>query len=101
MHFLSTFNKFSNEQLKFFYGTSSCFVIIILLFLLFCCKITYYILAANGAQPRSIHDSLLPRFDFGSNCAHLFQGALRELLYCKIGIQNTLNCVFMIDEQRR
>ena len=46
-------------------------------------------------------DSLLPRFDFGSIFAYLFQGALSELLYCKIGIQNALNCVFMIDEQRR
>ena len=46
-------------------------------------------------------DSLLPRLDFGSISAHLFQGALSELLYCKIGIQNTLNCGFMIDEQRR
>ena len=49
----------------------------------------------------SIHDSLLPRFDFGSICAHIFQGALSELLYCKIGIQNALNCAFMIDEQRQ
>ena len=42
-----------------------------------------------------------PRFDFGLIIAHLFQGALGELLDCKIGIQNTLNCAFMIDEQRR
>ena len=49
----------------------------------------------------SIHDSLLPRFDFGSIITHLFQGALSELLDCKIGIQNALNCAFMIVEQRR
>ena len=41
----------------------------------------------------SIHDSLLPRFDFGSIFAHLFQGTLSELLYCNIRIQNSL-CVF-------
>ena len=48
----------------------------------------------------SIHDSLLLRFDFGSIFAHLFQSAVSELLDCKTGIQNALNCVFMIDEQR-
>ena len=40
-------------------------------------------------------------FDFGSIIAHLFQGALSELLYRKIGTQNTLNCAFMIDKQRQ
>ena len=38
----------------------------------------------------SIQDSLLPSFDFGPIFAHLFQGALSELLYCKIRIQNSL-----------
>ena len=33
--------------------------------------------------------------------AYLFQGALSELLYCKIRIQNSLKCAFVIDEQRR
>ena len=45
--------------------------------------------------------NLLPRFDFGSICAHLFQGTLSELLYCEIRIQNSLKCEFLIDEQRR
>ena len=49
----------------------------------------------------SIHDSLLPCFDFGLIFAYLFQGALSELLYCKIRIQNSLKCAFLIDEQRR
>ena len=38
----------------------------------------------------SIQDSLLPSFDFGPIFAHLFQGALSELLCCKIRIQNSL-----------
>ena len=33
--------------------------------------------------------------------AHLFQSALGELLYCKIGIQNVLNCELKMDEQIR
>ena len=45
-----------------------------------------------------MHDSLLPRFDFGSTFAYLFQGALSELLYCKIRIQNSLKSAFLIDE---
>ena len=49
----------------------------------------------------SIHDSLLPSFDFGSIFAHPYRDALSELFYCKIRIQNALNWVFMIDEQRR
>ena len=49
----------------------------------------------------SIYDSLLPHFDFASIFAHLFQGALSELLYCKIRIQISLKCAFLIDEQRR
>ena len=46
------------------------------------------------------HVSILVRFlnNFFDN---LLQGVLSELLYCKIGIQNALNCAFMIDEQRR
>ena len=47
----------------------------------------------------SIHDSLLPHFDFGSIFVHVFQGALSELLYCKIRIQNSLKCALLIDEQ--
>ena len=46
------------------------------------------------------HVSNLVRF-LHNFFAHLFQGVLSELLYCKIGIQNALNCAFMIDEQRR
>ena len=42
----------------------------------------------------SIQDSLLSHFNFGSIFAHLFQGALSELLYSKIRIQNSLMCVF-------
>ena len=38
---------------------------------------------------------------FGSIFAHLFQGALSELFYRKIRIQNSLKCVFLIDEERR
>ena len=49
----------------------------------------------------SIHYSLLPCFDFGLIFAHLSQGVLSELLYCKIRIQNSLKCVFLIDKQRR
>ena len=44
---------------------------------------------------------VMPSFDFGSIFTHLFQGALSELLYCKIKIQNSLKCAFLIDEQRR
>ena len=36
-------------------------------------------------------------FDF---CMYLFQGTLSVLLYCKIRIQNSLKCAFLIDEQR-
>ena len=43
--FSKYFQETFNEQLKFYYGISSCFVIIILLF---CCKITYCILAEDG-----------------------------------------------------
>ena len=42
----------------------------------------------------SIQDSLLPHLDFGSVFAHLFRGALSELLYSKIRIQNSLMCIF-------
>ena len=49
----------------------------------------------------SVHDSLLPRFDFGSIFAYLMQGALSELLYGKIRIQSSLKCAFLTDEQRR
>ena len=49
----------------------------------------------------SIHDSLLPSFDFSSIFADLFQGALSDLLHCKIRIKNSLKCAFLIDEQRR
>ena len=41
------------------------------------------------------------RFDFASIFAYTFQGALSELLYCKIGIQNSLKCAVLIVEQRR
>ena len=44
----------------------------------------------------SIHDSLVPRFDFGSVIARLFKGVLSELLDCKIGIQNALNCALIL-----
>ena len=46
----------------------------------------------------SIPESLLPHFDFGSIFVHVFQGALNELLYCKIRIQNSLKSAFLIDE---
>ena len=54
----------------------------------------------------SVHDSLLPRFDFGSIFAYLMQGAhavklCSELLYGKIRIQSSLKCAFLTDEQRR
>ena len=49
----------------------------------------------------SVHDSLLPRFDFGSIFAYLMQGALSELLYGKIRILSSLKCAFLTDEQRR
>ena len=38
----------------------------------------------------------MPSFDFGSIFTHLFQGALSELLYCKIRIQNSLKCAFWL-----
>ena len=44
---------------------------------------------------------MLPHFDFGSILADLFQGALSELLHCKIRIKNSLKCAFLIDEQRQ
>ena len=47
----------------------------------------------------SIHNSLLPCFNFGSIFAHLFQGAPSELLYCKIRIRDSLKCTFLIDVQ--
>ena len=37
---------------------------------------------------------------FGSIFAYLSQGALSELFYCKVRIQNSLKCVFLIDKQR-
>ena len=40
-------------------------------------------------------------FRFWSIFAHLFQGALSEISYCKIRVQNSLKCAFLIDEQRR